>query len=79
LFVRVIDNLDQVDIVKEYLPGRAHQKHTVITTRSPDTKGIPARGLEIELPGIDESLQLLYTLAEVDIESQREEASKLVE
>jgi tetratricopeptide (TPR) repeat protein len=75
----IIDNLDHIEIVKEYLPDRAPDKHTLITTRNPNARGIPARGLEIPLPGTDESIEMLCTLSEMDIDIYKEEAQQVAE
>jgi tetratricopeptide (TPR) repeat protein len=75
----IIDNLDHIEIVKDYLPDRAPDKHTLITTRNPNAQGIPARGLEIPLPGTDESIEMLCTLSEMDIDIYKEEAQQVAE
>ena len=75
----VIDNLDQIDIIKDYLPDRGSRKHTLITTRNPDAKGIPARGLEVVIPDVDDSIEMLCTLAEMDLEAHKDEARQVVE
>jgi hypothetical protein len=38
----VLDNLDDVSVVKGYLPERSEKRHTLITTRNPNAKDIPA-------------------------------------
>ena len=74
----VIDNLDDITVAKNYLPERAPDKHTLITTRNPNAKGIPACGLEVPLPDLQESMEMLCTLSNMDIESNLEEAENLV-
>jgi tetratricopeptide (TPR) repeat protein len=75
----VIDNLDHIEIVKDYLPDRSPSKHTLITTRNPNANGIPARGLEVPLPQTDEGIEMICTLSEMDVEIHKEEARQVVE
>ena len=75
----VIDNLDSIELLKNYLPDRASRKHTLITTRNPNTQGIPARGLEVALPNLDESIEMLYNLSDLNSQSNRDEAWEVVE
>jgi tetratricopeptide (TPR) repeat protein len=65
----VIDNLDHIELIDGYLPERSATKHTLITTRNPDAKGIPARGLEVPLMSVNESIEMLYALSEMTSES----------
>ena len=60
------------------LPVAAPDKHTLIVTRNAGTGAIPARGLEVPLLGVDDSLELLYTLSELNVNSERDEAIKIV-
>src|SRR5277367_243136 len=77
----VIDNLDYIELIDGYLPDRSPTKHTLITTRNPDAKGIPARGLEVPLMTIMESIEMLYTLSDMSLEFDTVDpmAEKIVE
>ena len=72
-YLLVIDNLDDIEIVHDFLPEPGPQKHTIITTRNPNTEGIPAEGIEVPLLGHDEALDLLSTLSKVEIISNSAE------
>jgi NB-ARC domain len=63
----VIDNLDDIDIVTGFLPQNGPQKHTLITTRNPNSGGIPAEGLELPLLNAADSVDLLSTLSKIDV------------
>jgi len=43
----IIDNLDNLSIVKDYLPTMDGTGHTLITTRNKNSDGIPAEGLAV--------------------------------
>ena len=46
----VMDNIDDISIVNDYLPNVAPcDGHILLTTRDPSTTGIPAQGLEVEV------------------------------
>ena len=45
----VIDNLDDISVIVGFLPSTTFNGHTVITTRNPNTEGIPAQGIEVEV------------------------------
>jgi len=62
----VLDNLDDITIVKDYLSDRGKDKHTLISTRNPNANGIPARGLEVPILETDESVEMLCKLSEMD-------------
>src|SRR5271170_1976445 len=70
----VIDNLEKVEMIVGFLPDRAPNKHTLITTRNPDTSGIPARGLEVPLLNLDEGVEVLYALSGMDSTIERDDA-----
>lgn len=55
----VIDNLDDVCVVDGYLPNSTTVGHTLITTRNPNSDGIPAAGIEIGVLCKDEAVDLL--------------------
>ena len=50
-----------------FLPQNGPQKHTLITTRNPNSAGIPAEGLEVPLLDATDSIDLLCTLSNIDI------------
>jgi tetratricopeptide (TPR) repeat protein len=75
----IIDNLDRIELIDGLLPDLAPGKHTLITTRNQDVRGIPARGLEVPLPDSNEAIEMLYTLSEMESDYQTEEAEKLVQ
>src|SRR6202035_5014921 len=60
----VLDNLDDVTVVRGLLPETACNGHTLITTRCRDIKQIPAEGLEIIEMEEGEAVQLLLDLSE---------------
>ena len=74
----VLDNLDDITIVQDYLPERGPDKHTLISTRNPDAHGIPARGLEIPILELNESIEMLCNLAEMDQETHQLSAKEVV-
>jgi tetratricopeptide (TPR) repeat protein len=61
----VVDNLDDVSVADGLLPATDIGGHTLITTRNPDAKRIPAEGLEIPLLGRDDSIELLRVRSEI--------------
>ena len=63
----VIDNLDDITIVKGLLPRIGPHQHTLITTRNPNSAGIPAEGLEVPLLGPVDSIELLSTLSKIAV------------
>ena len=75
----VFDNLDDITIVKDYLPERGPHQHTLISTRNPNADGIPARGLEVPLLDVEESIQMLCHLSKMDPEAHRISAKDVVE
>ena len=77
----IIDNLDDIDVINGFLPTNGHKKHTLITTRNPNSAGIPAQGLEVPLLGPTDSLNLLSTLSRIAITADspgREQANQVV-
>src|SRR6266496_3999230 len=62
----VIDNLDDINVVTGFLPQKGPHQHTLITTRDPNSAGIPAEGLELPLLDAVDSIDLLYTLSKID-------------
>jgi hypothetical protein len=75
----VLDNFDDITIVKDYLPERGPDRHTLISTRNPNADGIPARGLEVPLLEVDESIEMLCDLSKMDPEAHRLSAKDVVE
>ena len=69
----VFDNLDDIEVIKGLLPENAPKKHTLITTRNPNTIGIPAEPLQVPLLDMEESMELLSTLSNIVISSDSEE------
>jgi hypothetical protein len=65
----VLDNLDDIAIAADLLPPTDSQRHTLITTRNPNSKDIPAEGLEVPLFEEDEALELLHILSDIPLES----------
>ena len=65
----VIDNVDDVSIIDGLLPSPDSKGHTLITTRNPNTDGIPAQGLEIDVLEIDVAAALfcLHLIAQTTL------------
>jgi tetratricopeptide (TPR) repeat protein len=77
----VIDNLDDVSVADGFLPAIDKTGHTLITTRNPDAKNIPAEGVEIPILGEDDSIQLLLRrsdIKEIDFPSYTGIAQEIV-
>jgi hypothetical protein len=77
----IIDNLDDITVINGFMPTNDHKKHTLITTRNPNSAGIPAQGLEVPLLGPTDSLNLLSTLSRIAIiadSPEREQANQVV-
>lgn len=72
----VIDNLDDITIAGGLLPVNGAGKHTLITTRNPNSMGIPAEGVEVPLFSVDESIELLSTLSKFPIPPASEERTR---
>jgi tetratricopeptide (TPR) repeat protein len=78
----VIDNLDDITVAGRFLPENGPQKHTLITTRDPNTSGIPAEPFEISLLDPEDAVELLSTLSNIPIlpnSTELEEANKIVD
>ena len=69
----VLDNLDDISVVQGLLPENGPRKHTLITTRNPNSEGIPAEGLEVSLLDPVDAVDLLSTLSNVAIVSDSPE------
>jgi tetratricopeptide (TPR) repeat protein len=63
----VIDNLDDTEVVNGLLPENGPRKHTLITTRNPNSYGIPAEGLEVPLLDLEDAIELLSILSNIQI------------
>ena len=62
----VLDNLDDISVAKGYLPKMSEGGHTLITTRDPFSKDIPAQGVELPLFGLQEAIDLLRLRSEIE-------------
>ena len=77
----VIDNLDDINVVAGFLPQNGPHQHTLITTRNPNSAGIPAEGLEVPLLDPADSIDLLSTLSNIAIianSPESEQADQIV-
>jgi tetratricopeptide (TPR) repeat protein len=77
----VIDNLDDITIADGFLPENGPQKHTLITTRNPDSEGIPAEGLEVPLFDHEDAVALLSIGSRIDTppnSTEKEQADTIV-
>src|SRR5271169_5008906 len=63
----VIDNLDDIDVAAGFLPQNGSHQHTLITTRNPNSAGIPAEGLEVPLLDPADSIDLLSIFSNIAI------------
>ena len=78
----MIDNLDDIEIVAGFLPESGPQKHTIITTRNPNAKGIPAEGIEVPLLEPDDAVDLLSILSTITIapnSPERKHADEIIQ
>src|SRR5579859_4015405 len=60
----IVDNLDDVSIADGLLPKVQKGGHTLITTRNPNAKNIPAEGVKIPLLGQSDAVNLLRIKSE---------------
>lgn len=76
----VFDNLDIIESVNGLLPQNGLHQHTLITTRNPRTRGIPAQGFDIPLLDPESAADLLSTLSGIPLESDiiRDRAKTIV-
>lgn len=78
-WLMIFDNLDDVAILKDYLPDMISGGHTLITTRNPKALSIPAEGLEVRLLDQHSASELLCMRSGVVIDPIAEaEAVKIV-
>src|SRR5204863_4362752 len=78
----IFDNLDDIHIVKGYLPRTHLFSHVLITTRNTNCDGIPAEGVEINLLNSKESISLLIHRSGLENDQREEvkvEAQKIVD
>src|SRR5947207_1935573 len=66
----VLDNLDDIRVVRDYLPDTTNGGHILITTRNPFTNNIPAQGLEVALLDEKDAIKLLLLRAELEHEKK---------
>ena len=76
----VIDNLDDITIADSLIPENGPENHTLITTRNPNSQGIPAEGLEVPLFDHKEAVDLLSIRSKIDIlpDSPEEEQAGMI-
>ena len=77
----VVDNLDDIKVADGLLPENAPENHTIITTRNPNTIGIPAEPLEVPVFGAEDAVELLLTLSGITVQRksvEETEASNIV-
>ena len=78
----IFDNLDDISIIKGYLPPIHSSGHVLITTRNKNCDGIPAEGVEIIPMDSNESISLLLTRSGLQDDPRQEvkiEARKIVD
>ena len=57
----VIDNLDDINVIRGLLPNSSPDRHTLITTRNPNAEHIPAEGLQVSVYDVDDAIEFLLT------------------
>ena len=72
----VIDNLDDIEVAKGLLPVNGAERHTLITTRNPNTTGIPAEPLEVPLLGLEDAVDLCTSLSGIVVVADSPEYQK---
>jgi tetratricopeptide (TPR) repeat protein len=78
----VIDNLDDFEVVKGFLPENSVERHTLITTRNRDSSGIPAEGVEVPLLDQEDAITLLSSLTKITVtpeSTEEQQAEAIVE
>jgi hypothetical protein len=63
----VFDNLDDATVADGFFPWNGMGKHTLITTRNPNTYDIPAEPIEVPLLDIEDSVDLLLTRSRIQL------------
>jgi len=67
----VLDNLDDIQVVKDRLPDLTNGGHILITTRIPFTINIPAQGLEVDVLDEANAVKLLLLRAMLEHEGKK--------
>lgn len=77
----VLDNVDDISIVRGLLPATSAGGHTLITTRIRDVKQIPAEGLEVDLLEEAHAMELLLLVSDGNVRDAQavNEARKIVQ
>ena len=78
----IVDNLDDITVADGLLPATQNGGHTLITTRNPNAKNIPAEGLEIPLLNENDSIDLLFIrsdITEAQLSTSRPAATEIVQ
>ena len=81
-WLMIFDNLDDICIIKGYLPLTHSSGHVLITTRNKNCDGIPAEGVEITPMASSESVSLLLIRSSLEHDAREEvkvEAGKVVD
>src|SRR5271170_239424 len=64
----VLDNLDDISVLSNrLLPPKGPGQHTLMTTRNPNTEGIPAEGMEVPILGQFDAMTLLTRHAQIPL------------
>jgi len=85
MWLLIIDNLDDIAVANGRLPAQKQGGHTLITTRNPNTEGIPAQGLEISVLPPNEATDLFCRLSNIngrtedEVKMYREEGERIAE
>ena len=82
MWLLIFDNLDDISIIKGYLPSMQSSGHVLITTRNKNCDGIPAEGVEIIPMNSTESISLLLTRSGLQDDPRQEvkiEARKIAD
>jgi len=73
----VFDNLDDVSVADGFLPAMDKGGHTLITTRNPDAKRIPAEGFQIPLLSENDAVELLFRRSDIDFSFHKNDALEI--
>ena len=77
----VLDNLDDIFVVQDCLPDSSSVGHVLITSRDPNSTGIPAQALKVDVFSKEEATELLLLradLADNTCDRVESEADKIV-
>jgi hypothetical protein len=72
----VFDNLDDVDVITNYLPNPSPHRHILITTRNKHCEHIPAEGLKLRELAVDDAADFLIARSKIGIVGQTPEGRK---